>query len=319
MTKVLANDGIAENGLEMLQSAGFEVITEKVEQDQLANEINSQGIEVLLVRSATKVREDLIDQVPNLKMIGRGGVGMDNIDVEYAESKGIKVFNTPASSSSSVAELAIAHMFALSRFVHNANREMPSKGVSEFKALKKAYSKGFELDGKTLGIIGFGRIGQETARRAIGLGMKVVAHNLHDMSGEVKIKLHDAHGNDITCYAEMKSKEEVLKEADILTLHVPGGGSALIGEAELDLMKNGSYLINTARGGVVDEEALLKALDSGKLSGAALDVFINEPTPDERLLNHDKISVTPHIGASTNEAQTRIGAELASIIIEHYK
>jgi D-3-phosphoglycerate dehydrogenase len=313
--RVLANDGIAPSGKEALEKEGFLVVTETVDQDQLAAEINKEGYEVLLVRSATKVRKDLIDACPNLKMIGRGGVGMDNIDVDYAREKGIHVFNTPASSSQSVAELVMAHLFGAVRSLYDANRLMPENGSTDFKVLKKKYAKGIELRGKTLGIIGFGRIGRALASYALGCGMDICVHDRND--GPFNITVTVA-GQAVSVKVPNRSKEEVLKQADFLSLHIPGGAEAVIGEKEFKLMKDGSILLNAARGGSVDEDALIQALDSGKLAHAALDVFVNEPTPRQDLLAHNKISLSPHIGAATVEAQDRIGTELADCIIAFY-
>ena len=311
--KVLANDGLDQSGIDGLQKAGFEVITTKVPQEELINYINENQVRTLLVRSATKVRKDIIDACPSLKIIGRGGVGMDNIDVEYAREKGINVINTPAASSASVAELVFAHLFSGCRFLTDSNRKMPVEGDSKFAELKKAYTKGVELRGKTIGIIGFGRIGQEVAKMALGLGMRVLA--VDNFAEKVNLKVEFFNGQSVDFEIKTQSKEEVLKEADFVTLHVPAQKEFVIGQKEFDLMKNGAALVNCARGGVVDEEALLKALDSGKLAFAGLDVFINEPTPAKSVLSHPKISLTPHTGASTNEAQDRIGISLAEQII----
>jgi len=310
--KVLANDGISQSGVEALKEAGFDIITTKVAQEQLENYINEHKIDALLVRSATKVRKELIDACPSLKLIGRGGVGMDNIDVQYAKDKGLSVINTPASSSASVAELVFAHLYAGVRFLYDANRNMPLEGESKFGDLKKAYAKGVELRGKTLGVIGFGRIGQATAKVALGAGMKVIFSDPYMDKAEVKLDFFD--GQEVTFNFESKSKEEVLREADFITLHVPAQKEYVIGKAELELMKDGSALINAARGGVVDEIALIDALDSGKLAFAGLDVFESEPKPEIRILMHPKITLSPHIGAATNEAQDRIGIELAEQI-----
>lgn len=312
MMKVLANDGISQSGIDALKEAGFDIITTKVAQEQLENYINEHKIDALLVRSATKVRKELIDACPSLKLIGRGGVGMDNIDVQYAKDKGLSVINTPASSSASVAELVFAHLYAGVRFLYDANRNMPLEGESKFGDLKKAYAKGVELRGKTLGVIGFGRIGQATAKVALGAGMKVIFSDPYMDKAEVKLDFFD--GQEVTFNFESKSKEEVLREADFITLHVPAQKEYVIGKAELELMKDGSALINAARGGVVDEIALIDALDSGKLAFAGLDVFESEPKPEIRILMHPKITLSPHIGAATNEAQDRIGTELAEQI-----
>ena len=315
--KVLANDGLDQSGIDGLQKAGFEVITTKVPQEELINYINENQVRTLLVRSATKVRKDIIDACPSLKIIGRGGVGMDNIDVEYAREKGINVINTPAASSASVAELVFAHLFSGCRFLTDSNRKMPIEGDTKFAELKKAYTKGVELRGKTIGIIGFGRIGQEVAKMALGLGMRVLA--VDNFAEKVNLKVEFFNGQSVDFEIKTQSKEEVLKEADFVTLHVPAQKDFVIGQKEFDLMKNGAALVNCARGGVVDEEALLKALDSGKLAFAGLDVFINEPTPAKSILSHPKISLTPHTGASTNEAQDRIGISLAEQIISILK
>lgn len=315
--KILANDGISANGVEELEAAGFEVSTVTVAQEQLENYINNEGIVALLVRSATKVRKDLIDACPSLKIIGRGGVGMDNIDVEYARDKGLHVINTPAASSESVAELVFAHLFSGVRFLYDSNRNMPLDGDSKFKVLKKAYAKGTELRGKTLGVIGFGRIGQATAKIGLGLGMKVIAHDPFLEKAAVTVPFFD--GQSLTFDIDIESKETVLKEADFLSLHVPAQKEFVIGAAEIELMKDGAGLVNAARGGVVDEVAMVEALKSGKLGFAGVDTFENEPTPAVQVLMTPNVSLTPHIGAATTQAQKRIGSELATQIISILK
>ena len=315
--KILANDGISKSGILALEKGGFEVITTKVAQEQVANFVNENNVSVVLVRSATKVRKDIIDACPGLKIIGRGGVGMDNIDVEYAKSKGISVINTPASSSESVAELVFAHLFSGVRFLHDSNRNMPLEGDSNFEGLKKAYANGIELRGKTLGVVGIGRIGQATAKMALGLGMKVIAADSFIEKVDVSVVFYD--GQSITTTIVSQSLESVFQEADFITLHVPAQDGYIIGEAELAIMKTGVGIVNCARGGVIDEVALVKALDNGKVLFAGLDVFENEPTPEITILMNHKISLTPHIGAATLEAQDRIGTELASQIISLLK
>ncbi len=312
MAKILANDGLSASGVEALESYGYEVSTTNVAQEQLEKHINSNEIDVLLVRSATTVRKDLIDACPSLKIIGRGGVGMDNIDVDYAREKGLHVINTPAASSASVAELVFAHLYGGVRYLFDANRQMPLEGDTKFKVLKKNYAGGSELRGKTMGVIGFGRIGQETAKIALGVGMSVVAHDPFMEKTEFKILL--GNGVEVDVVIEMNSFESVLKDADFISLHVPSQDKPVIGKKELAMMKKGSGLINAARGGVIDEEALLDALDNGHLSFAGLDTFINEPKPAMKVLMHPKVSLTPHIGAATQEAQDRIGTELAQQI-----
>ena len=310
--KILANDGISQSGIDALTKNGFEVITVNVAQEQLVSYINDNDIKVLLVRSATTARKELIDACPGLKLIGRGGVGMDNIDVEYAKSKGLHVINTPAASSASVAELVFAHLYSGVRFLYQSNRNMPLEGEANFKGLKKAYAKGLELRGKTMGIIGFGRIGQEVAKIALGVGMHVLASDKFIESAEVPFVL--ATGDRIDVKIKTVSFGELIKKSDFISLHIPAQKAYVIDAAVLSKMKKGAGLINAARGGVIDEVALVEALDSGQLSFAALDTFENEPKPEIKLLMHDKISLTPHIGAATLEAQDRVGEELASQI-----
>lgn len=315
MKKILANDGIDPQGKSLLEKAGFTVVTDKVVQEELANAINKNNYEALTVRSATKVRKEIIDACPNLKLIGRGGVGMDNIDVDYAKSKGIQVVNTPAASSHSVAELVFAHLFNAVRFLYDSNRQMPAKGETEFEALKKKYAKGIELKGKTIGIIGFGRIGQAVAKIALGTGMKIVASDPFIKEGNIEIEIYNV--GKVNATIKTSPMDELLKNSDFITLHVPGG--KVITSKEFSLMKNGVVLVNAARGGAIDELDLIAALNSGKVAHAGLDVFENEPKPRKEILTHPKISLTPHIGAATEEAQERIGVELAELIIKGLK
>ncbi|MBP7272786.1 MAG: D-2-hydroxyacid dehydrogenase [Saprospiraceae bacterium] len=316
MIKILVTDGIHPDGKMLLEEANYQVDVQKVPQEELAKVL--KAYDVIIVRSATQVRKDVIDVCPNLKIIARGGVGLDNIDAEYAQSKGITVMNTPASSSKAVAELAFAHIFALARNLHLSNREMPSKGTSEFDKLKKNYSQGVQLRGKTLGIIGFGRIGQEVARIGVGLGMNILATDI--MINETNIGLNIFKNDDVSLSLRIKTEslERVLRESDFISLHIPSADKPVIGVEELSILKKGSYLINTARGGTIDEEALLNVLSSDMVAGVGLDVFEDEPTPRVELLNHPKVSVSPHIGASTLEAQQNIGYELADRIIAFF-
>lgn len=311
MFKLLANDGIEADAKKTLEAAGIEVITEKVPQEKLMEAL--PAYDVISVRSATQVRKALIDACPNLKIIARGGVGLDNIDVAYAKERGIAVINTPAASSQSVAELAMAHAYSLSRFVHLANRQMAG---GNFNQLKKDYSKGIELKGRTMGIVGFGRIGQALAALALGVGMKVVASDPFIKEATLTLDIADQQLN---VNIQTIAFEDLLAQSDVISLHVPSLGKPLVGAAELAQMKRGVVLLNCARGGVIDEIALLEALESGQVAGAGLDTFIGEPTPRTELLTHPRISVTPHIGASTGEAQARIGQELAAKIIAHLK
>lgn len=297
MAKILVNDGIAPIGEKILRDAGHELEMTKVPQDNLAAELGKY--DAILVRSATKVRTEHIDAAPSLKLIGRGGVGLDNIDVDHAKSKGIEVANTPGASSDSVAELALAHMFALSRFIVASNLTMRN---GEWN--KKQY-KGRELAGSTIGIVGFGRIGQALARKAAAFGMKVIGYDIVDVD---------------TDFEFTKDLNKVLADADYVSIHIPKIGDKPVVDASFFAkMKDGAYLINAARGGVMDEDALIDALDSGKLAGAGVDVFAVEPATNEALINHPKVSVTPHIGASTVQAQDRVGEELANKVVAFFK
>lgn len=315
--KVLANDGISQSGIDALEKAGFEVIVTKVAQEQLKKYINEEKIDILLVRSATEVRKDLIDACPRLKIIGRGGVGMDNIDVEYARKKGIKVINTPASSSGSVAELVFAHLFGGVRYLYDSNRNMPLSGDTQFKDLKKNYSAGTELRGKTLGIIGLGHIGLEVAKIALGIGMKVIASD--DKVGEAAITLHFYNNQEVTVPIKTEPVKDVIRDSDFITLHIPAQKKPVLGKKEFEMMKDGVGIINTSRGGIIDEVELVEALKKGKVAFAGLDVFENEPAPAVQILMDQRISLTPHIGGATKEAQERIGKELAVQIISILK
>ena len=311
--KILANDGLDQSGIDALTEKGFEVITNKVPQEFLANFINAHQIRTLLVRSATLVRKELIDVCPTLDIIGRGGVGMDNIDVDYARSKNIHVINTPAASSASVAELVFAHLFSGARFLQDSNRKMPLVGDTQFNELKKSYANGIELRGKTIGIVGMGRIGQEVARIALGLGMRVIAADSNIGRASIKVKFYN--NQYINVDIETEPLEDILTHADFITLHVPAQkDGCMIGAEQFGKMKHGAVIVNCSRGGVIDEHDLIAALNSGKIAFAGLDVFNNEPTPSKEILQHPKISLTPHTGASTLEAQDRIGLSLAEQI-----
>lgn len=314
MIKILANDGIDPIGKELLEKAGFTVVTENIPQDQLAEKLNE--FDAITVRSATKVRQALIDGCPNIKLIGRGGVGMDNIDVDYAREKGVAVVNTPAASSPSVAELVFAHLFNGIRFLYDSNRKMPVEGATNFNGLKKAYGAGLELKGKKIGIIGFGRIGRETAKIALGLGMEVLAYDLFDVPASLELSL--AGDVKVSVPVTKVTLDELLTSSDFISLHIPFTDKPVLGAEEFAKMKKGVGIVNCSRGGTIDELALIDAINKGTVSFAGLDVFDNEPTPRAEILQHPKISLTPHIGAATNEAQERIGVELAWLIINHF-
>lgn len=314
---ILINDGISEEGEKKLIQSGFKTYTKSIKQEEIIDFINTNNIEVVLVRSATKIRKDIIDSCPKLKIIGRGGVGMDNIDVDYAKSNGINVINTPAASSISVAELVFAHLFSSVRYLHQSNREMPLNGDKDFKKLKKNYSGGTELKGKTLGIVGFGRIGKEVAKIGIAIGMDVIYFDLHNKESEIILNFFD--GSEKVFKMKSIDLSTLLKNSDFITLHVPAQKNYIISGKEFNMMKNGVGIINAARGGTIDENELLKNIQNGKVSFAALDTFENEPLPSLKILMNNNISLSPHIGAATNEAQKRIGIELADQIISIYK
>lgn len=314
--KILANDGISDLGKALLEAAGHQVSTAKVAQEELANTINNEHFDAVLVRSATTVRQVVIDACPGLRLIGRGGVGMDNIDVAYARDKGLTVINTPASSSQSVAELVMGQLFSISRFLNDSFKNIET---GDFSTLKKNYAKGVELRAKTLGIIGFGRIGQSLAAYALGVGMKVIAIERRARIQPIQLKIA---GQMLEIPVKVVDNlADVAGQLDYLSIHVPkqANGAAVITAKEFALMKKGVRIVNTARGGVIEEQALLDALDNGTVAAAALDVYENEPSPMKALLSHPRIACTPHIGAATLEAQDRIGEELAELIIAFAK
>ena len=314
--KILINDGLHPSGIKILEDAGYEVDLNSIPQEELEAKLNQY--DAILVRSATKVREQHIVAAPNLKLIGRGGVGLDNIDVTYAKSNGIAVLNTPAASSRSVAELAMAHLFSVVRHLPTTNKRMALDGISDFKELKKSASSGIELKGKTLGIIGFGRIGKETASIALGCGMKVIAFDPYLKGGEVKVKLHPDYDKKFTVKIKTISKIDLLRHADFISLHIPGGQGYVLDTVDFKQMKDGVGIVNCARGGTINEKALIQAIESGKVRYAATDVFEHEPPTDDSILRMDQIGLSPHIGASTQEAQERVGVELAEQIVEYF-
>jgi len=310
--KILANDGISESGKNKLEEYGFEVDLTTVSQEQLVSYINENEISTILVRSATQVRADIIDNCPSIKIIARGGVGMDNIDVEYAKSKGVNVINTPAASSKSVAELVFSHLFGCVRFLHESNRSMPLEGDTKFKELKKLYARGTELSEKTLGIIGFGRIGQEVAKIAIGVGMKVIFYDKFNENADIKLDFFD--GQNLSFKLKSSTFDELLNNSDYITVHIPASKEYIIDSDQFAKMKNGVGILNLSRGGIINEEELIKNIESGKISFAGIDTFEGEPNPSMKILMNSNVSLTPHIGAATSEAQDRIGVELADKI-----
>lgn len=316
--KVLANDGISKAGENALKEAGIEILDNRVAQDHVINFINDNNVDVLLVRSVTKVRKELIDACPGLKIIGRGGIGMDNIDVEYAKSKGIKVINTPTASSKSVAELVFGHFISLARFLHESNRLMPLEGDTHFSAMKKSFSNAYELSGKTLGVIGFGSIGQEVIKIGISLGMKVTVLTRSPKTEVLTLNFFDGQSVnfEITSTNDM---DAFLKNADFISINTPKTNEYIIDTPQFEKMKDGVYIVNTARGGVINEVTLIDFIESGKIAGAALDVFENEPSPELPLLMNPALSLSPHVGGNTVDAQEKIGIELAEQIIKLQK
>ena len=311
---VLANDGISEKGIQLLKEADITVLDARVSAEHLSNFINENNVDVLLVRSATQVRKNLIDECPNLKIIGRGGVGMDNIDVDYAIDKGIYIINSPKASRKSVAELVFAHFFSLARFLHESNRLMPLEGETKFNTLKKSFNNATELSGKTLGVIGMGNIGLEVIKIGICLGMSIVAYNRTPKTENVKISFFDGQ----SLHFEIKSVnlDEVLKKSDFISINISNTEEYFIDNEQIARMKEGVFIANTARGGVLNEVALIDAIERGKVAGAALDVFENEPNPEIEILMNPALSLSPHIGGNTLEAQNRIAEELAEQIIK---
>ena len=313
--KVLANDGISKAGELALKEAGIEVLDNRVAQDHVINFINENNVDVLLVRSATKVRQDLIDACPGLKIVGRGGIGMDNIDVEYAIEKGLYVINTPNASSRSVAELVFAHFFSLARFLHESNRLMPLEGDTHFNALKKSFNNAYELSGKTLGVIGFGSIGQEVVKMGISLGMKVKVLTRKPKTKTISLNFFDGQTVDFEITSTNDS-DAFYKDTDFISINTPKTNEYVIDTPEFEKMEDGVFIVNTARGGVINEVTLVNYIESGKVAGAALDVFETEPTPELILLMNPNLSLTPHLGGNTIDAQEKIGVELAEQIIE---
>jgi len=298
----------------MLEKNGFSVIITKVAQNQLKKFINEEQIDVLLVRSTTQVSQELIEACPSLKLIGKGGIGMENIDVEFAIDHGLHVINTPDASSNAVAELVFAHLFGMARFLHASNREMPLEGDTHFNELKKAFSQGIELREKTLGIIGFGSIGQEVAKIAIGLGMNVIASDTEIKKATIELSFFNQEK--MMFSIETQPLETLLTTADFISLHLPAREEYTLTAKEFAKMKNGVGIINTARGGVLNEVDLINAIESGKVQFAGLDVFESEPTPEIQILMNPEVSLSPHIGGETLEVQERIGIALATQIID---
>lgn len=313
--KVLPNDGISKSGEKLLTEAGIEVLNHKVSQEHLADFINENQVDVLLVRSATQVRQNLIDACPNLKIIGRGGVGMDNIDVEYAIDKGLYVINTPSASSRSVAEMVFAHFFSLARFLHESNRMMPLEGDTKFNQLKKSYSNAVELERKTLGVIGFGGIGKEVVKIGISLGMNIKVFTRTPKTETVSLEFFNGQKVNFEI-TSTNDWNEFLTDTDFISINTPKTDHYLIDEPQFRMMKDGVFIANTARGGVINEVTLIDFIESGKVAGAALDVFENEPNPELTLLMNPALSLTPHLGGNTKDAQEKIGTELAQQIIE---
>lgn len=316
--KILANDGISKEGIQLLEQNGFEVLTTKVAQEQVAAYIQKNEINGLLVRNATKVTKELIDQCSTLQLIGRLGIDMSNVEVDHALSKGIAVMDTPNATNVAIAEMVFAHLFSGARFLHDANRNMPLDGDSNFKGLTKAYSNGVELKGKTIGIVGFDAAAKEVAKIALGLGMKVLAYDETTTINTIKVDFFD--GQSLMFTIPTQTLEEVLKKSDFITFHCTGSEyKYMISETQLKMMKENVGLINVTQEGVINEVALLSGLEEDKILFAGLDVFEEEPTPAVQVLMHPKLSLTPHIATATVEAQDRMSIEMAEKIIAEFK
>ena len=316
--KILANDGISNSGEKVLKEAGLNLLDNRISQEHLIPFINENQVEVLLVKNATQVTRELIDACPSLKIIGKGGESMDNIEVEYAKSKGIFVINTPNAFAKSVAELVFAHFLTLIRFLHDSNRNMPLEGDSKFAFLKKSYEKATELSGKTLGIIGFGNIGKEVAKIGIGLGMKIIFYTRKPKTDNVSLEFFDGRTIDFE-FTSIQDMETFLKEADFISINTSETTEYIIDTPEFEMMKDGVFIVNTAKGGVINEVTLIDYIENKKVAGAALDVFETEPKPEIQILMNPSLSLSPHVGGSTLEAQERIGTELAQQIIDLQK
>lgn len=312
--KILANDGIPESGIQALETAGFEVNNTKVAQTQLENYINKEQIDAIVVRNTTQVRQELIDACPSLKLIGKAGAQMDNIDVEYAIDQGLHVVHTPNATSNAIAELVFAHLFGMVRFLHQSNREMPLEGDMSFNILKRTFSAGTELRGKTLGIIGFGTVGQDVAKIALGLGMKVIATDPLKEGASIGVEFFN--GQKVTIYIETIDFQTVLEVSDFITVHTPNQDGYVLGKSEMAKMKTRVGIVNASNGGSIDEIALIDAIKNKQVKFAGLDVFESEPRPEIQLLMNPELSLTPHIGEATLEAQSRMGTELAEQIIK---
>lgn len=316
MVNILINDGLCPEGEAILRKAGFHIHNQKIEQTELISEINHRQIDALIVRSATAVTREVIDACPTLKLLGRAGLGMSNIDMEYASQKGIAIVNTPDSSAPALAEMVIAHLFSVSRNLFRGNRDLPAE--TEIFRMKRECAGGTELTGKTFGIIGFGRVGQEVAKRALGLGIKVLAYDPYVKEANLKLEIPGVHN--VVANIHTLPLQDVFSASDMISLHVPipSDGKPFISRKEFSLMKQGVIIINVSKSGLIDELELISALNTGKVRAAGLDVFQNEPSPLPALLTHPRISVSPHIGAETQEAQTRIGIELAEYIVRFF-
>lgn len=317
MIKILANNGLGKAGSEKLIEAGFKLDKERVEQKDLIKVINKEKYDAILVRSATEITQELIDACPSIKLIARVGTGMERIAVAHAIEKGIKVISTPRDTAPAVAELVIAHLFSIARKLFDSNRKMPS--CTNFRELKKKYGDGIELAGKTIGIIGFGRIGQEVAKRALGLGMNVLASDPYVTEANLKLDIKGTRGVNVTLRTVIRDK--VIKNSDFITLHLPmpDSNKPVLSNTEFDKMKDGVILINASKGGLINEDDLIESLKSGKISHAGIDVYCNEPNPRKDLISLENVSVTPHIGGATQEAQERISISLAEEIIKFFK
>ncbi|AEW85143.1 D-3-phosphoglycerate dehydrogenase [Flavobacterium columnare ATCC 49512] len=314
--KILANDGLSNQALLLLDNNRFEVLTTKVAQEQLSNYLNKNQIEILIVGNATKINQSIINTCPNLKIIGKLGLEMDNIIIDTNHPNTIKLLNTPNASVNAVAELAIGHLISGARYLHDSNRNMPLEGDTHFNQLKKVYSTGLELKGKTLGIIGFGKIGKAVAQKALALGMKVIATANERKQTSVEIEFYT--GQKTTIPLDLMPLDDLLPLADFISLHIPPQEKYLLTATEFKRMKQGVGIINCSKGELINEVDLIEYLENKKISFAGLDVFQGEPNPAVQLLMHPDISLTPHIGGSTTETFENMSIEMAHKIIDLY-
>lgn len=313
--KILANDGVADYGEYLFHKAGIELLPNRVSQEHLAAFINEQKVDVLLVKNATKVNKELINSCPNLKIIGKAGHDMHNIDVDFAESKRIYVINTPKASAKAVAEMVFAHFFTLIRFLHDSNRNMPLEGDIKFNLLKKSYLNASELSGKTIGLIGFDENAKEVVKKAIALGMKPVVYSEEIKKETLSLDFFDGRNIDFEIKTTQQM-EDIFRNSDFISIHTPKKDHYLIEAPEFEMMKENVFIANIVHPGTINEVALIDYIENKKIAGAALDVFETEPKPEVQILMNPSLSLSPHVAEQTIETEERIWTALVQQIIE---